>query len=276
MVWRAPDPVPVVEANREVVPERVGVEVQSHVVEALEDDLDQEREEVPVDSRSAAGIPVRNRFSVLESTVGDTECLMSTVVDGSSGNVDVFPMTDDAAGHVPRDPRVQLDRRRMLVQDTPQSEGEVAAVPRVVDHGEWDRPLHDTESLSSQGFSTDIDGQSEVSGAEEAESEVEPDPPFRMPGVATLRAAFLLLAQVNLADEMKERASVMTNFFEVLTESQCGQHWKRFAEVIGVKRWFVRRGVGSSSSFFQECCCTGQQEGASFHDRNWRAGLSRS
>ena len=134
---------------------------------------------------------------------------MSTVVDGSSGDVDVFPMTDDSTGHVPHDPRVQLDRRRMLVQDTPQSEGEVAAVPRVVDHGERDRPLHDTESLSSQGFSTDIDGQSEVSGVEEAESEVEPDPPFRMPGVATLRAAFLLLDQVNLADEMKERASVM-------------------------------------------------------------------
>ena len=107
LVWRAPDPVPVqneaddavvsqvpfVEANREVVPERVGgVEVQSHVVEALEDDLDQEREEVPVvDSRGAAGIPVRNTFSVLESTVGDTECLMSTVVDGSRGNVEVFP-----------------------------------------------------------------------------------------------------------------------------------------------------------------------------------------
>ena len=36
------------------------VEVQSHVVEALEDDLDQEREEVPmVDSRGAAGIPVQ-------------------------------------------------------------------------------------------------------------------------------------------------------------------------------------------------------------------------
>ena len=50
LVWRAPDPIPIVgdvsqgpfvEANREV-PERVGVEVQSHVVEALEDDLDQE------------------------------------------------------------------------------------------------------------------------------------------------------------------------------------------------------------------------------------------
>ena len=65
-----------------------------------------------------------------------------------------------------------------------------------------------TESLSSQGFSTDIDGQSEVSSVEEAWSEVEPDPPFRMPGVAILRAAFLL-DQVNFADEMKERASVM-------------------------------------------------------------------
>ena len=37
---------------------------------------------------SAARILVWNRFSVLESTVGDTECLMSTVVDGSSGNVE--------------------------------------------------------------------------------------------------------------------------------------------------------------------------------------------
>ena len=151
LVWRAPDPVPVqnevddvfesqapfVEASREVVPERVGG-VQSHVMEALEDDLDQEKEEVPVvDPSGAARIPVRNRFSVLESTVRDTECLMSTVVDRSSGNVEVFPMTDDAAGHVPREPRVQLDRRRLQVQDTPQSiqdrqsdesEGEVAAV----------------------------------------------------------------------------------------------------------------------------------------------------
>ena len=50
---------------------------------------------------------------------------------------------------------------------------------------------------------------SEVSGVEEAESEVEPHPPFRMPGVTTLRVAFLLLDQVNLADEMKERASAM-------------------------------------------------------------------
>ena len=124
--------------------------------------------------------------------------------------------TDDAAGHVPREPRVQLDRRRLQVQDTPQSEGEVAAVPQFVDHGESDRPLRDTESLSSQGFSTDIDGQSEVSGVEEAESEVEPDPPFRMPGVATLRAAFLLLDQVNLADEMKERASVMKSVPKIL------------------------------------------------------------
>ena len=56
---------PFVEANREVVPERVGVEIQSHDVEALEDDVDQEREEVPVDSRSAAGIPVRTDFRFL-------------------------------------------------------------------------------------------------------------------------------------------------------------------------------------------------------------------
>ena len=174
--------------SREEVPERVGG------MEELEDDLDQEREEVSVvDPSGVARIPVRNRFSVLESTVRDTECLMSTVVDGSSGNVEVFPMTDDAAGHVSREPRVQF--------------------PLLVNHGvsgdESDRPLRDTESLSSQGFSTDIDGQSEVSGVDEAESEVEPDPPFRMPGVATLRAAFLLLDQVNLAVEMKERTSVM-------------------------------------------------------------------
>ena len=59
------------------------------------------REEVPV---------------VDESTMGDTKCLMSTVVDGSSGNAEVFPMTDDAAGHVPREPRVQLERRMRLHQ----------------------------------------------------------------------------------------------------------------------------------------------------------------
>ena len=244
LVWRAPDPVPVqneadevvsqapfVEASREVVPERVGgVEVQSHVMEALEDDLDKERERKcqwltpAVRPEFLSGTD----FLFLSRTVRDTECLMSTVVDGSSGNVEVFPMKDDAAGHVPREPRVQLDRRRLQVQDTPQSiqdrqsdesEGEVAAVPLLVDHGVsggvLDRPLHDTESLSSQGFSTDIDGQSEVSGVEEA-------------------------------------------------EEICGGH--RSQE--GVRQ--------EKASFSQECCCTGQHEGASFHDRNWRAGLSRS
>ena len=65
---------------------------------------------------------------------------MSTVVDGSSGNAEVFPMTDDAAGHIPHEPSVQLNRRRLLVQETPQSEGEVAAIPRVVDLGAWDEP----------------------------------------------------------------------------------------------------------------------------------------
>ena len=87
---------PSVEAGREVVPERAsGVEVQSHVKEALEDDLDQERVEVPVvDPSSAARIPVRNRFSVLESTVRDTECFMSTVLKRECGSV---PHADDAA-----------------------------------------------------------------------------------------------------------------------------------------------------------------------------------
>ena len=265
------------------------MEVPLHVMEALEDDLDEEREEVPcpvVDPSGAARIPVRNRFSVLESTVRDTECLMSTVVDGSSGDMEVFTMTDDAAGHVPREPRLQPDRRRLVlipqVQDTPpsiqdRSEGEVAAVPPLVDHGvsggESDRPLLDTESLSSQGFSTDIDGQSEVSGADEAESEVEPDPPFRMPGVATLRAAFLLLDQVNLAVEMEERANVMKSVPKFLRGPYRIAMRTALEEICGGRR--SQEGVRQERGwklFF----CTGRQEGASFHDRNWRAGLSRS
>ena len=136
-----------------------------------------------VDPSGAARFPGRNRFSVLESTVRDTECLMSTVVDGSSGNVEVFPMTDDAAGHTTVHSRS-------------------AAVHPLVDHGVSGvnrRPLRDTESPM-------VSGKSAVWMRQRVE--FEPDPPFRVPGVATLRAAFLLLDQVNLADEMKERASV--------------------------------------------------------------------
>ena len=195
-------------------------------------------------SGASPGVPVRNRFSVFESTVRETDCPMSTGGDGSGGDVEVFPMIDDAVGHVSREPIRRRPCRRRLVlipqmQDTPRSiqdrqseesdggstrrhfdsrngvrrEGGVAAVAPVGNLGvsgdESDRLLQETESVSSREFSTDIGGQSKISGTDEGESEVEPDPPSRMPGVATLRAAFLLLDHVNLAAEMEERASVM-------------------------------------------------------------------
>ena len=86
----------------------------------------------------------------------------------------------------------------------------------------------------------------EASGEEKGESAVESDPPFRMPGVATLRAAFLLLDGVDLVAEMQQSASVMKSVPEchrVLAESQCGQPWKRYAGVAEAEREHVRKGL---------------------------------
>ena len=52
-------------------------------------------------------------------------------------------------------------------------------------------------------------GHSEAGSFDADESEVEPEAPFRLPGVAVLRAAFLLLDGVSLVEEMQDRACIM-------------------------------------------------------------------
>ena len=60
----------------------------------------------------------------------------------------------------------------------------------------------------SEGPSEDV-GFSEAGSFDVEENEVEPEAPFRLPGVAVLRAAFLLLDGVSLVEEMQDRACIM-------------------------------------------------------------------
>ena len=93
---------------------------------ALEEDLDR----VDVGARSSEFVLlVQNRFSVLDSTVRDTDDLTPTALDGG---VEVFPMTDDATVQVPIEP----PRRLVLI---PQSQG----TPRSVQ----DRQSDESERL---------------------------------------------------------------------------------------------------------------------------------
>ena len=73
-------------------------DVPPTLLDAWEEDLEST---VPAFSGASPGVPVRNRFSALESTVRDTDSL--TMV-GSRRDVEVFPMTDDEVGHVSREP----------------------------------------------------------------------------------------------------------------------------------------------------------------------------
>ena len=74
--------------------------------------------------------------------------------------------------------------------------------------------LSETESAGSHHEEVEDDSAeedvvvSEAGEMPEEEAEVE-EVPFRLPGVATLRAAFLSLDLVRLTEEFEERASVM-------------------------------------------------------------------
>ena len=83
--------------------------------DALEADLDR------VDARSSDFVvPVQNRFSVLNSTVRDTDNdFTHTVLDDAS--VEVLPMTDDASVQVPIEPPRHRPYRRLVL--IPQSQG---------------------------------------------------------------------------------------------------------------------------------------------------------
>ena len=104
-----------IEARREAFP--VGASVPSDVLDALEADLDR----VDVEARSSDFVlPVQNRFSVLNSTVRDTDDdFTHTALDGAS--VEVFPMTDDASVQVPIEPPRHRPYRRLVL--IPQSQG---------------------------------------------------------------------------------------------------------------------------------------------------------
>ena len=101
-----------IEAGRQVFP--VGASVPLDVLDALEADLDR------VDARSSDFVlAVQNRFSVLNSTVRDTDDdFTHTVLDGAS--VEVFPMTDDASVQVPIEPPRHRPYRRLVLIPQPQ------------------------------------------------------------------------------------------------------------------------------------------------------------
>ena len=64
-------------------------------------------------------------------------------------------------------------------------------------------------------------GLSEAGSFDVDESEVEPETPFRLPGVAVLRAAFLLLDGVSLVEEMQDRACIMKSVPRFMREEIC-------------------------------------------------------
>ena len=74
-----------------------------------------------------------------------------------------------------------------------------------------DMVLSDIESASSIAESEETEdvGPSEAESFDEDESGIEPEAPFRLPGVAALHAAFLLLGGVILVEEMQERPCIM-------------------------------------------------------------------
>ena len=62
--------------------------------------------------------------------------------------------------------------------------------------------------MSESEPSEDV-GPSAAGSGDEEESVVEPEAPFRLPGVAVLRAAFLLLDGVSLVEELQESEEIV-------------------------------------------------------------------
>ena len=155
-------------------------------------------------------IPVQNRFSVLNSTVRDTDDDFTHTVLDDAG-VEVFPMTDDASVQVPIEPPRHRPYRRLVLIPQPQgtphsvqdrqsdeSEGDHIHAPvrapstdGVRSAGEVDprdgdgAGDEDTESLRG---GTDRDGDSEVGDNDSGPiAEIDPGPP--LPTVSPARAA---------------------------------------------------------------------------------------
>ena len=152
-----------IEAGREAFP------VGADVLDALEADLDR----VDVEARSSDFVVlIQNRFSVLNSTVRDTDDdFTHTVLDGAS--VEVFPM----GVQVPIEPPRHRPYRRLVL--IPQSQGTPRSVQDLQsDESEGDHihaqvrnsaPSTDGVRRAGESFSVD-QGDGDVSGDEDTES----------------------------------------------------------------------------------------------------------
>ena len=112
----------------------------------------------------------------------------------------------------------------------------------------------------SEGPSEDV-GPSEAGSFDDDESEVEPEAPFHLPGVAVLRAAFLLLDGVSLVEEM-QIMKLVPRFMQgnhritmrtALEEIHAGERTREEARAERGWKSFVRGDRGSLILASREC-----------------------
>ena len=239
------------------------------------------------------------RSATQVDSVTDENTLYVRQAPGAQSQPEVFPMSDDAdvevatvAGQVGGQWRVVLvplspGTPRSVQDRTVGSTGsrfEVLAsaeeARRVVPPGErvgseresegGGMPIGDlseTESAGSHHEEVEDDSAeedvvvSEAGEMPEEEAELE-EVPFRLPGVATLRAAFLNLDVVRLTEEFEERASVMksvTRFLKGPYRIAMRAALEEISEGGAGRTRFARNEGGSCSCFCRGCCCTEHQ-----------------